>query len=158
MTPLRVRYDRRVVNDESLNRANRFLAAVAERIPQGEFLEATPAEIGKTIGLPDPLSAARAVRALLARRRLEAVDGKYRLLDPRPVESGEPEAIPRAPRRKKSEPTKRERAATDGGKLTYSGVGHAVIDRLIDLGREVGTLRGNMRTAREETRQAREDR
>src|SRR5438105_552696 len=89
------------VNEESLRRANAFLAKIAEQIQPGESLEASPADIGSQIGLPDPLAAARAVRALLARRRLEMVDGKYRLLDPKPVEPGEPEAIRRPPRRKR---------------------------------------------------------
>src|SRR5919198_4792828 len=74
------------VNQESLERANAFLAAVVERTRPGEMLEVTPADIGRQMGLPDPLSAARAVRALLARRRLEVVDGRYRLGGARPLE------------------------------------------------------------------------
>ena len=63
------------MNEESLRRANAFLSKIAEQIQPGESLAATPADIGSQIGLPDPLAAARAVRALLARRRLEmAVD------------------------------------------------------------------------------------
>jgi predicted nucleic acid-binding Zn-ribbon protein len=37
-------------------------------------------------------------------------------------------------------------------------VGRVAIDRLVELGREVGTLRGAARTAREEVRAAREAR
>jgi len=104
------------------------------------------------------LSAARAVRALLARKRLEISDGTYRLIDARPVEPGEPEAIPRRPRMRKAKPqaaSARERSS-DPGRLTYGEVGRAAIDRLVDLGREAGTLRGNLRTLREEAREARE--
>ncbi|HEY7282539.1 MAG TPA: hypothetical protein VID47_13205 [Actinomycetota bacterium] len=108
--------------------------------------------------MPDALSAARAVRALLARKRLEISDGTYRLIDSRPVEPGEPEAIPRRPRQRKAKAQSaapRERSS-DPGRLTYGEVGRAAIDRLVDLGREAGTLRGNLRTLREEAREARE--
>lgn len=145
------------MNEESLRRANAFLAAVAEQIPQGELIEATPADIGNRIGLPDPLAAARAIRALLARKRLEAVDGKYRLVDPRPLEAGEPEAIPRAPRRKRPDAgPRRGRGPARTERTTYSEIGRVAVDRLMELSRELGTLRGNLRTAREEARGARE--
>src|SRR5205807_719640 len=100
------------MNDESLRRANAFLAAVGDRVQPGDPLSETPADIGRRIGLPDALSAARAVRALLARKRLEVAEGTYRLLDARPVEPGEPEAIPRRPRARKPAAPKaaRERA------------------------------------------------
>jgi hypothetical protein len=146
------------MNEESLRRANAFLAAVAETTSPGDVLTVSPADVGKRIGLPDALSAARAVRALLARKRLEISDGTYRLLDARPVDPGEPEAIPRRPRQRKVKEKAagtRERAA-EPGRLTYGEVGRAAIDRLVDLGREAGTLRGNLRTLREEAREARE--
>ena len=143
------------MNEESLRRANAFLAKIAERIQPGDSLALTPADIGNQIGLPDPLAAARAVRALLARRRLEVVDGKYRLLDAKPVEPGEPESIPRPPRRKRAAPSGK-RAGAGPSRATYSEVGRTAIEKLIELGREVGTLRGNLRTLREESREARE--
>lgn len=145
------------MNQESLDRANAFLAAIAVRVPPGELLEATPAQIGRDVGLPEPLAAARAVRALLARRRLEIIDGKYRLLDARPIEPGEREQVSR-PRRPK--PEKRPRAERPGApsRPTYSEVGHEAIDRLIELGREVATLRGSLKSAREEARESREAR
>ena len=58
------------------------LAAPA-RVQPGELLEMSPTELGREIGVEEPLAAARAVRALTARRRLEAADGSYRLLDAR---------------------------------------------------------------------------
>src|SRR6266542_4038055 len=122
------------VNEESLRRANAFLAAIAEKIEPGHELAAPPADIGKQIGLPDPLAAARAVRALLARRRLEMSDGKYRLLDARPVEAGEPEAVPRPPRKKRAAPASRARSRSEPGKATYSEVGRTAIEKLIELG------------------------
>jgi len=147
------------VNEESLRRANAFLAAISQKIGPGQELATTPADIGKEVGLPDPLASARAVRALLARKRLEMSDGKYKLLDARPVEPGEPEAVPRAPRKKRAGAGPRSsRRGGEPGKTTYSEVGRTAIEKLIDLGREVGTLRGSLRTAREEAREAREGR
>jgi len=146
------------MNQESLERANAFLAAVAERTQQGEMLSVTPAEIGREMGLPEPLAAARAVRALLARRRLEVVDGRYRLVDARPIEPGEREQVAR-PRRARSKPAAGRAARSDGGgRPTYSEVGREAIERLIELGREVAALRASLKTAREEARDAREAR
>src|SRR2546428_10752179 len=85
------------MNQESLDRANAFLAAASSRTEVGAILDVTPAEIGRELGLPDALSTARAVRALIARRRLEPANGSYRLLDAKPVEAGEREAIGRRP-------------------------------------------------------------
>jgi hypothetical protein len=146
------------MNQESLERANAFLAAVAARAKPGELIELTPAEIGRDIGVDEPLAAARAVRALLARRRLESADGSYRLLDVRPIEPGEREQVPR-PRRAKPTAKARTTARTaGGGRPMYSEVGREAIERLIDLGREVATLRVGLRAAREEAREAREAR
>ena len=144
------------MNQQSLESANAFLAAVAARVQPGQLLELTPSELGRDIGVEEPLAAARAVRALLARRRLEAVDGRYRLIDAKPIEPGEPEQVPR-PRRKKPARRTGARASADG-RPTYSQVGREAVDRLIELGKEVATLRAGLRTAREEAREAREAR
>jgi uncharacterized membrane protein YccC len=144
------------VNEESLERANAFLAAVAARAAPGDLVDLSPADLGKEIGVSEPLAAARAIRALLARRRLEAVDGRYRLLDTRPIEPGEREQVPRQRRA----PAKRAtRGRSSGsGRTVYSDIGREVVERTIELGREVGTLRGALRTAREEARESREAR
>jgi len=144
------------VNEESLRRANAFLEAIAEQAEPGSMIDVTPAELGKRVGVVEPLAAARAVRALLARRRLEAVDGRYRLLDTRPIEPGEREQVPRPPRSPKGPSS--GRAPKQDGRTTYSEIGREVVERTIELGREVGTLRGAVRTAREEVRVAREAR
>lgn len=141
------------MNEESLQRANAFLAAVAARVGPGEMLDVSPAQIARQIGFEQPLAAARAVRALIARRRLEAVDGRYRLLDARPVEPGERESVPRTPRRKAERPAE---AAT--GRPTYSEIGREAVERLIEIGREAAVMRANLRQAREEARAAREAR
>jgi uncharacterized membrane protein YccC len=145
------------MNEESLKRANAFLAAVALRVQVGEILDAPPTDIGREIGIDQPLASARAVRALLARRRLELVDGTDRLLDPRPVDAGERESVPRKPRTKRPKArTRSDGAERASGRPTYSQVGREAVERLIELGRENATLRASLRTAREEAREARE--
>jgi len=143
------------MNQESLDRANSFLDAVSTRVAVGELIELSPAELGREIGVEEPLAAARAVRALLARRRLEAVDGRYRLLDPRPIEAGEREQVPRQRRARAARARSAEdRPAAPSGRTAYSDIGREAVERLIELGREVGTLRGAARTSREEVRDA----
>jgi hypothetical protein len=144
------------VNEQSLERVNAFLAAVAARTRQGELLEATPAELGRDLGFPDPLSIARAVRALVARRRLEPASGSYRLLDATPVAAGERETIERKARR--SGRRREEPIASRRGGLAYSDVGRATVDRLVELGQEVSQLRAQLKTAREEARENRDQR
>lgn len=140
------------MNDQSLQRANAFLAAVASRVAIGDVLDETPAEIGREIDLPDPLSTARAVRALIARRRLEPAEGSYRLLDARPLEPGEREALGRRPRRTTS---RREASPAAAGTPAYSDLGRAVADKLVELGRENAELRAEVRQLREEARESR---
>ncbi len=144
------------MNQESLDRANAFLAAVASRADAGDLLDLSPAELGREIGVEEPLAAARAIRALLARRRLETVDGRYRLLDARPIEPGEREQVPR-PRRAKPASKERRTVSAEPApakRTAYSDIGREAVERLVELGREVGTLRGALRTAREEARDA----
>jgi DNA-directed RNA polymerase sigma subunit (sigma70/sigma32) len=147
------------MNEQSLERVNAFLAAAAVRTHVGDVLDVTPAEIGRELGFPDALSTARAVRALIARKRLEPAQGSYRLLDARPVDASEKEAIARPPRKPKAA---REDADTTtrrhGDRTAYSDMGRAVVDRLIDLGREAAELRAALRSTREETRDARQSR
>jgi len=144
-----------LMNDESLQRANAFLAAVSERVAVGEILTDTPAEIGRALGMPDALSTARAVRALIARRRLEPANGSYRLLDARPVDAGEKESIGRRPRRARGAVRPRGGRAAAAGPSGYSDLGRAVVDKLVDLGKENAQLRAEARTLREEARDAR---
>lgn len=148
------------MNEQSLQRVNAFLAAASRRAQVGELVRATPAALGKDAGFDDPLAAARAVRALIARKRLEAVDDGYRLLETRPVAPDEPEAIPRPPRRRKETADAGDGARSPGkvGTTTYSEIGRSVIDRLIELANEVGETRGAARASREEARDLRQDR
>jgi hypothetical protein len=148
------------MNEQSLQRVNAFLAAASQRTEVGQVLDVTPAEIGRELGFPDALSTARAVRALIARKRLEPAQGSYRLLDARPVDASEKEAVGRKPR--KTRTAKAARGTASGSRAAsgaaYSDFGRAMVDRLVELGREVAELRTNLRSAREESRGARQDR
>lgn len=146
----------RAVNQESLDRANAFLGAVAAKVQPGELADLSPAEIGREIGVSEPLAAARAMRALLARRRLEIEGGRYRLLDARPIEPGEREQVPRPKRKAVRKAVASAEPSPARGRPTYSDVGHEVVERLIELGKEVATLRAAARTSRDEAREARE--
>src|SRR5215471_17709601 len=106
------------MNEQSFRSANDFLRVAATNTPTGEFLDRAPTEIGKDAGIPGPLAVARAVRALAARRRLEAEDGRYRLLDATPLEPGEPESVPRTPRRRKPRRKAGARGETPGAPTT----------------------------------------
>jgi hypothetical protein len=147
-------HDGATVNEQSLQRVNAFLAAASERCRVGEVLDVTPAEIGRGLGFPDPLSTARVVRALIARKRLEPAMGSYRLLNARPVGADEREQIGRRPRRPRGRSSVRDREAAAGA-AAYSDLGRAVADKLVDLGRENAQLRGEVRQLREELREAR---
>src|SRR5262245_34533042 len=126
------------MNEQSLQAANDFLRVASATTQAGDLLDRPPTEIGKEAGLPNPLAVARAVRALAARRRLSAEDGKYRLLDARPLEADEPESVPRAPRRRKgggrkrAAATKPEAAPSNDRRPTWADLGRAVVDRIIE--------------------------
>ena len=75
---------------------------------------------------------------MAARRRLEVEDGRYRLIDPRPLEPGEPESVPRAPRKRKARRAARAEPGDRDRRPTYADLGRAVVERIIDLGREAG--------------------
>jgi hypothetical protein len=143
------------LNEQSLQAANAFLKVAATSIQPGDFLAQPPADIGREAGLANPLAVARAVRALAARRRLEVEDGRYRLLDARPLEPGEPESVPRAPRRRKPRRKGAVRAESTGAERrpSYSDLGRAVIERVIELGREAGDAMAGAEHLRREAKE-----
>jgi hypothetical protein len=159
------------MNEQSLKSANDFLSVAATTVAPGEFFDRPPTEIGRDAGIPNPLAVARAIRALAARRRVEMLDGRYRLLDATPLSPGEPESVPRTPRKRK--PRKRaggpsvvsrsgmESAPAAGDRRpTYADLGRTVVDRLIEMGRETGEALGladNLRREVKENRAARID-
>ncbi|MFM8999265.1 MAG: hypothetical protein ACKOKE_04235 [Actinomycetota bacterium] len=149
------------MNDESLHRANALLAAMAAQVAVGEVWSGAPADLGRTAGIGDALAVARAMRALRSRGRLEQVGDGYRLLDPRPVEVGERGTIPpvgkpaRATRARVARAEAEESPTDPATGLSYAAIGREVVDRLIDLGKEVATLRAEVRGAKDEVREAR---
>jgi hypothetical protein len=78
------------------------------------------------------------VRALAARRRLEVEDGRYRLLDAKPLEPGEPESVPRAPRKRRArrKGASKTDAPSADRRPTFADLGRAVVERVIELGRD----------------------
>jgi hypothetical protein len=159
------------MNEQSLRSANDFLRVTAIAVAPGEFFDRAPTEIGKDAGIANPLAVARAIRALAARRRVEMADGRYRLLDATPLSPGEPESVPRTPRKRKARKRAGQPLATANSRgeapapsgerrPTYADLGRAVVDRLIELGRETGealALADNLRREVKENRAARID-
>jgi hypothetical protein len=141
------------VNEQSLRESNALLAAAQGRTEVGEIIPASPAQLAGESGIENRLSAARAVRALIARGRIAQEPDGYRLLDSRPLEPGEPATVRR--------PTRRRRQPAQGpspdGPPTYEQFGKAVIDRLIGLSAEAAELRAALDRARGEADAARRE-
>jgi hypothetical protein len=142
------------MNDESLERVNAFLAAIAVRVPLGELLEQTPAELGREIGL-DPLTTARAVRALIGRKRIAHIQDTYRLLDRNQIAPDEPGEF-RARRKPGSRPPARAKAVAQDSGPSYAGMGRDAVSILMELSEEAKRLTTAFETASEEARTARE--
>lgn len=142
------------MNDQSLRESNALLAAAAARVEAGQRIEDTPAELAHEAGLASRLAVARAVRALIARGRIEQDGSAYRLIDARPLEPGEPTSVRRPIRRRK-----RSRAGRAEGETlpTYEQVGRVVIDRLIELSAEGAEMRAALERARAEAEAARRE-
>jgi hypothetical protein len=142
------------VNEQSLRESNALLAAAAARTGVGELIPSTPAELAAEAGIDDRLAVARAVRALLARGRLEQEGDRYRLVDPRPLEPGERATVRRPSRRRAAA---RAETAEEQGLPTYEQVGRAIIERLIELSAEASELRSSVERARGEAEAARRE-
>lgn len=141
------------MNEQSLLESNAILAAADERTGVGDLIPASPAELASGPGITNRLSVARAVRALMARGRIAQEGTRYRLLDSRPLEPGEPATVRR--------PSRRRAAAKDDGESeerpTYEGLGRTMIERLIELSAEVAELRSALDRARVEADAARRE-
>lgn len=142
------------MNAQSLSESNAILSAAAERVEVGDLIPSTPAELAAGSGITNRLSVARAVRALMSRGRIAQEGSRYRLLDARPLEAGEPATVRRPSRR-------RARQSDDGEVIedrpTYEGLGRAVIERLIELSAEAAELRSALDRARVEADAARRE-
>ena len=147
------------VNEQSLDRVNAFLAAAAERTQVGDVMAVTPAEIGRELGFPDAAVDGAGGAGPDRPQAARAGQGSYRLLDAEPVEADEKESIGRRPREtRQAGPRRRPSAQRCRAPPRYSDFGRAVVDRLVDLGREAAELRASLRTAREEARESRQAR
>lgn len=140
------------MNEQSLKESNSMLQAAAARAEVGELIPVSPADLADQASITNRLSAARAVRALMARGRIERDGDGYRLLDSRPLEPGEPATVRRPIRRRRGA----ERAGK-GGPPTYDQVGRLVIERLIELSAETAELRTSLERARSEAEAARRE-
>jgi hypothetical protein len=144
------------VNDQSLRESNALLSAAADRAEVGQLIPASPAELARESGIESRLSAARAVRALLARGRIAQENGRYRLLDPRPLVPGEAASVHRPVRRRRKEAPSGGEPSPEGPP-TYEELGRTLIDRLIELSAEVAELRAALERARGEAEAARRE-
>jgi Xaa-Pro aminopeptidase len=135
-----------VVKDETLQKVNDLLAELAKEAGPDGTVRRAPALVAEQVGLRTGLETARAMRALLARKRIENDDSGYRIISTDPIQPGEPLAIV---------PQRRKRPVADRGEEpdrsvppapSYSDIGRAVIDRLVELTREVGELRAGRGT------------
>lgn len=142
------------MNEQSLRESNALLAAAAERTEPGELVSASPAELAAESGIQDRLAVARAVRALLARGRLEQEGDRYRLVDASPLQPGERASVRRPSRRR---PRAGRTPAEEEGPPTYEQVGRAIVDRLIELSAETSELRAALERARAEAEAARRE-
>jgi hypothetical protein len=141
------------VNEQSLKESNALLAAAESRTEIGEFIPASPAELAADSGISDRLSVARAMRALLARGRVAQEGERYRLLDSKPLQAGEPATVRRPARRRRSGGGDRQTEE----RPTYDGLGRAVIERLIELSAEAAELRAALDRARSEAEASRRE-
>jgi hypothetical protein len=142
------------MNVQSLRESNAMLAVAAARSQPGQRIESTPAELAEEAGLGSRLAAARSIRALIARGRIEQDGREYRLLDARPLAEGEPTSVRRPVRRRKRG---RPSAGEDDGLPTYEQVGRVVIERLIELSAEAAEMRAALERARAEAEAARRE-
>ncbi len=134
------------MKEETLAKVNALLAELAREAGPDGAIAKSPALVATTVGLSSGLETARAMRALLARKRVVGGENGYHLVSAEPITPGEPLAI--VPQRKKRSRAAAETAATGpmAGVPTYEDVGRAVVDRLITLGRELSELRAGRGT------------
>ena len=132
------------VKEETLAKVNALLAELAKEAgPDGE-VKRSPASIAQSVGLSSGLETARAMRALLARKRVEGGENGYRVVSTDPIVAGEPLAI--VPQRRKRArggrgPDGTSKSDQVPSAPTYADIGRAVVERLVSLTREAGELR-----------------
>lgn len=135
------------MKEETLAKVNALLAELAKAAGPDGSIQRSPAQIATSVGLGPGLETARAMRALLARKRVEGGETGYRIISIEPIVPGEPLAI--VPQRRKR--VREERGNGSGDEATrgipsYADIGRAVVERMIDLTREVAELRSGRGT------------
>lgn len=143
------------MNEQSLRESNALLEAAQARTDVGELIPGSPAELAQVSGISDRLSVARAMRALMARGRVSQEGDRYRLLDARPLEAGEPATVRRPSRRRRARPSSDGNA--EDKPPTYEALGRAVIERLVELSAETAELRTSLERSRTESEVARRE-
>jgi hypothetical protein len=144
------------VNEQSLLESNALLAAAEARTEIGGMIPATPAVLARESGIQDRLSVARAMRALMARGRIVQEGDRYRLLDARPLQEGEPATVRRPTRRRRS-PAGPQEPSPEKERPTYDELGRTVVERLVELSAEASELRTALERARSESDAARRE-
>lgn len=135
-----------VVKDETLQKVNDLLAELAKEAGPDGTVRRAPALVAEQVGLKTGLETARAMRALLARKRIENDETGYRIISTDPIQPGEPLAIVPQRRKRSRAEVSDEPGPSVPSAPSYSDIGRAVIDRLVDLSREAGELRAGRGT------------
>jgi hypothetical protein len=144
------------VNEQSLLESNALLAAAEARTEIGGMIPVTPAVLAGESGIQDRLSVARAMRALMARGRIAQEGDRYRLLDARPLQQGEPATV-RRPIRRRRDPSASQEPSPREDRPTYDELGRTVVERLVELSAEASELRTALERARSESDAARRE-
>ena len=134
------------MKEETLAKVNALLAELAKEADPDGAITKSPAVVATTVGLSSGLETARAMRALLARKRVVGGETGYRLVSTEPITPGEPLAI--VPQRKKraGSASTTSVAGPISTVPTYEDIGRAVVDRLVSLSREAAELRAGRGT------------
>jgi hypothetical protein len=131
------------MKEETLAKVNALLAELARDAGPEGAVRRSPAAVAASVGLSSGLETARAMRALLARKRVEGGENGYRVVSTEPITPGEPLAI--VPQRRKRGRAGRAEGPGRGEVVpnvpTYADIGRAVVERLVSLTREAGELR-----------------
>lgn len=135
------------MKEETLNKVNALLAELAREAGSDGTVRRSPAAVAASVGLRSGLETARAMRALLARKRVEGGENGYRLVNAEPIAPGEPLAIvPQRRKKAKAEQRAAQAAEQVPAAPTYADIGRAVVERLVDLTREVAEMRAGRGT------------
>ena len=130
------------MNEQSLHAANDFLRVASATTQPGDFLDRPPTDIGKDAGLPNPLAVARrsprACRPAPAGGRGRQVPPARRPTRSSPVSPSRSPGRPASGRAASGAGRERRRTAGPIAARRTRDLGRALVDRIIELGREAG--------------------